>query len=42
VKTWLLSHPKQEVKHLTVIFADEPASKDAKLVPQAVTLDVQP
>jgi len=42
VKTWLLSHPKQGVKHLTVIFADEPAAKDAKLVPQAVTLDVQP
>lgn len=42
VKTWLLSNPKQEVKHITVIFADEPGAKDAKLAPQAATLDVQP
>lgn len=42
VKTWLLSNPKQDVKHITIIFADEPAAKDAKLVPQMATLDVQP
>lgn len=42
VKTWLLSNPKQNVKHITIIFADEAAAKDAKLVPQAATLDVQP
>lgn len=42
VKTWLLSDPKREVKHLTVIFADEPAAKDAKLVPPTATVDMQP
>jgi hypothetical protein len=41
VKTWLLKNPKSQVKQITVIFADEPAAKDAKLVPQAATLDVQ-
>jgi len=42
VKSWLLSHPKQDVKHITIIFADEPAAKDAKLVPPPATLDMQP
>lgn len=42
VKTWLLSNPKQDVKHITIVFADEPAAKDAKLVPPIATLDVQP
>ena len=41
VKTWLLSNPKQDVKHITIVFADEPAAKDAKLVPPMATLDVQ-
>ena len=41
VKTWLLKNPKPEGKQITVIFADEPAAKDAKLVPPMATLDVQ-
>ena len=42
VKTWLLSHSKQDVKHITILFADEPAAKDAKLAPPTATLEVQP
>ena len=40
VKAWLLSNPKQEVKHITILFADEPAAKDTKLAPQTGTLDL--